>query len=474
MEQGGSRAVQLVVQLVLARILTPNDFGVLSILLVAVQVADAVAQGGMGQALIQRREVSGRDYDTAFWLTMGLAAALYAVLFLLAPAVSWFYDMDSLSPYLRVLSLVLFLDAANSIQRSYLQRALDFKSLFKTSLAAVGVSGFAGIWAALAGWGVWALVVQTIVMAATNCVAMGIVVPWRPAFHFDMVRARELFAFGWEISATGVLNVLYSGLSDLIIGKSCSPTQLGYYSQGKKWPSAAASVITNSIQNVMFPLFARCSHDVKLLRERVLYMTRAGSFLLVPFCVFCAVAARPLVSILLTDKWLASVPVFALAALGVATNLVTSAYLRAYMALGLSDLYLRLQLIKVSAGIVVLSVTALLSRNIYVVAVAWCLLSTAFSLVVDLAPSRRVLGIRRTTQLAQLAPLSALACLAGVAAWGAGCAVSSPLLTLAVEFAVYALVYLGASHLLRLQAYGDCRAVLARALKRRRGSTQAN
>ena len=275
LEQGGSKVVTLFVQIVLARILAPEEFGIMAILLVLVNVADAVSQSGLGTALIQKSKTTDVECSTAFWLSMAVASLLFCLLFTVAPVVSAFYGERSFTPLLRVLSVVIVFNSMNSILRSRLQSAMDFKGLFKANVLAIVVSSAFGVGLALSGFGIWALVIQVVSQSACATLMLYLAASWRPSLLFDREAAKELFGYGWKICATGILNVLYMGASDLIIGKACSTGDLGYYSQGRKWPGAVVSIASNALQNVFFPVFSSlkddssCSNDEGVFAFRI-------------------------------------------------------------------------------------------------------------------------------------------------------------------------------------------------------------
>lgn len=399
MEQAGSKSISIVVQIVLARLLSPEDFGVLAILLVVVSLADSLAQSGLGLALIQKDKVSRTSYDTAFWLSLLLAAALYGIIFLCAPFVAAFYGISSIKSYLRVMGLIVLFNAMNSIQRARLQKNLDFKSLFKASILSVVVSGGVGVACALAGFGVWALVAQSSVQSICLCGTLVVVGRWRPSFSFSAKEARDLFSFGWEISLTGVLNVLYTGLSELVIGKACDTSSLGYYSQGRKYPIAAIGVINNAVANVLFPAFSAIAHDRQELYSKIRKALRLGTFVTFPIALLFISIAKPLVAILLSETWLPCVLIFQLTCFSNAFTIMQLVNLRAYMALGDSALYLRLQLVKVGIGVFAICGTAILTQNINATALATCIVGVVSVLVVDLQPAKRVLFYGRRAQL---------------------------------------------------------------------------
>lgn len=470
LEQGGTRAVQLLVQVVLARLISPDAFGVLAILLVFMNVADAIAQSGLGIALVQKVDATKKDYTTALWLSMFLAALVFFVLWLIAPLLSLFYNEQSLETLMHVLSFTVLLNSANSIQRAYLQRKMNFKKLFQANFVAAFVSGVFGIAAALLGAGVWALVIQILVQSLSACIVLLVVVPWKPSFDFDKDSARNMYSYGWKICITSILNVIYTGISELIIGRACSITDLGYYSQGRKWPNAALSLVTNALQNVFFPAFASLQDDLDALRSTMKKSLITGSFLIVPLSFIVTVVAEPVVALLLTETWLPCVPVFQLVCISNSLMLLQVINLRAYMALGDSSLYMRLQIIKVILSIVFISAAALLTKNIYIVAAVNAILTVFNVIVIDLNPARSVHGYSRREQIKNIFPIYLVSAVAA----GGSCLVYlfnfSYVIELILVIATFYLIYLILSILFKINGVKECFQLASSLLNRSSGN----
>ena len=456
MEQGGSKLTQLVVQLVLARLLAPDVFGLLAILLVFTQIADSIAQSGMGTALIQMEDAGGREYSTALWLSLGIAAAMYALLFFSAPFIERFYGMPGLVEPLRTLSLTFVFNSVNSIQRSYLQKTMDFRLLAKANVSSMVLSGAVGIIAAVAGAGIWALVAQYVAQALVACVALAVVSPWRPTAEFDPSSAKELFSYGWKISVTGILGTLYTSVSELILGRTCSASDLGLYSQGRKWPNTAIQLFSNALQNVFLPAFSRLQSDMDALQSAMLRMLTSGSFLVIPAACFTTVVSDPIVRVLLGDSWAGCAPIFSCACLGNVVLILQIVNLRAYMALGRSDLYLALQSIKVATGGLATVVIAITTSDIVLVALA-NLIATLFNVIaVDLFPAYRVHGLGRIRQLRAIAPIFVVSGIASFCAAAVGTLIGGvPIVALAVQFLAFVAVYCTLSFIFKIEGSQD-------------------
>lgn len=455
----------MIVEIVLARLLVPEMFGVMAILLVFVNVADVVAQSGLGVALVQRQDTTDLSYTTAFWLSLGIALVLYLFIVLAAPLIAAFYQMEELPVYIRVLALVLFFKAYNSIQRSFLQKRMQFRALFISNTVAVLIAGVFGICLAFFDFGVWALIAQTLTQGACACWLMFVQISWKPVFQFDPTEAKRLFGYGWKICISGVFGKLYTGLSDLIIGKACNATDLGYYSNGSKWPNAGMGAFSNALENVLFPAFASINSDVSALRAVVKKAIIVGTYIMVAVSFFLIISADPLIRLLLTDKWIPSVLVFQLICFGCSLNMLQIANLRAYMALGDSGLYMRLQIIKVVSGMVIMSATAVLTANIYWVAAASAVVAVLNVIVVDLHSAKSMFGLSRWDQVKMVVPYYALGVCAGIFAYPIIYIGLPEIATVLLQFLVFGFIFVGISKLLKMEGYIEFVAAL-RALKR--------
>lgn len=455
LEQGGSKAIQLVVQIILARLLSPEAFGVLAILLVVTQISDSIAQSGLGMALIQKSDSNESSYSTAWWLSLGLAAVLYMAVFLAAPSISAFYSMPDLIVYLRVLGVIVFFNSANSIHRSFLERSMNFKSIFVATTFAALVSGVGGIVLAFLGFGVWSLVAQSLLQSIFICIVMWVQISWKPAFVFDAAQARSLFGYGWKICITGILNVFYSGISELIIGRACSAGELGLYSQGRKYPTAAIGVMSNSIANVLFPMFSAIKGDAEALRGVIRRGLTLGTFIVAPVSLLAAVVAEPLVAVLLTEKWLACVPIFQLTCISNAILMILLVNLRAYMALGDSSLYMRLQIIKVLGGGAIIWITAALTHDIYATAWANFFVGVISIIFVDAAPAKRLHGYSSLDQVRDVLPALSLSLVAAAASLIVQLLGVDYIPELFLQCILFAVVYLGGAKVFKFSELSE-------------------
>lgn len=307
-EKGGRALVELAVQIVMARILAPAEFGALAIMLVFVNVGNVIVQSGLNTSLVQSDCIDDTDLSTVFWLSFGTSAALFLVVFFAAPAIAKFYMMPQIVWQLRTLGLLLLITAFNSVQVAVVQRELQLRKVFNATVTAVTISGAAGIASAQAGAGLWALVLQQLIYQFANCIVLGFQVRWFPQFIFDCKKARKHFSYGWKLLLSGLLDTSYQSLSDLLIGKQFSALSLGLVSQGKKYPQAIGSLLDGAIQPVMLSAVSRMQDDPTNVKRLVRRALKTSTFLIVPSMTLFAIAAKPIVDIVLGEKWLSCVP----------------------------------------------------------------------------------------------------------------------------------------------------------------------
>ncbi len=440
-EQMLAKLVSLVVQLVLVRILDPEVFGVLAILLVVMQFADILSQGGLGLAIIQRSNVSSKDFSTAFWLCGALGLVLYIIAFFGAPLLADFYDRPGLTEQIRVISICVVINSLNSVQRSYMQREMRFKALSIVNTTGAILSGIVSIILALNGFGIWSLIAQVCIQAVVAFVLLIIVVPIKPVPSFSIKVARSLFSYGWKMSAAGIINTFYYGAVDLIVGKTCTIDDLGYYSQGRKWPVTATSILSNSIANVLFPAFSLTKDNMGEFRRIMHKSLVVSSFVVVPFSFLLFTSAPALISFFFTDKWLKSVWVFQMFSLSGSLGMMRVVNLRAYMAIGKSDLYLKLHAMEAGVGSIFVLIVCLTTHNINYAATMYCFINLLFSLCF-LLPAKRHLGYSARNQIKEIAPALYLSILASLLCCPISYFKLPAIVTLVLQGSLFCIVYL--------------------------------
>jgi teichuronic acid exporter len=412
-ERTGNQLIQFVVQIILARLLLPADFGVIALLMVFIHLAQVFVQSGFSTALIQAKNPDDRDFSSVFYLSLGVAGILYIVLFISAPAISAFYKMPDLTRVLRVLSLILFFGAVNSIQNAVVSREFKFKQLFYSSLGAILISGTIGVYLAYAGYGTWALVWQQLSNSLFLCLIMWVTVKWRPKLLFSIERLSKLFSFGWKLLVSALLDTGYREMQSLVIGKMFSAADLGFYNRGRMFPQVVVGNIDGSIQSIMLPALSQVQDDPRRIKEMMRRAITMSAFIIAPLMAGMIATAEPIVRIVLTDKWLPSVPFMQICCISFTFYPIHTANLTAINAVGRSDIFLKLEIYKKLLGIVILAITIILYRS--VIAIAWSAVASGIlSTFINAYPNKKLIGYTYLEQLKDLMPSFLLSAFMGV------------------------------------------------------------
>ena len=401
LERAGVSGVQAVVQIVLARLLLPEDYGIIALIAVFIAVAQIFVTSGLNTALIQKKDVDDTDYSSVFFLSLIIAAVCYVVIFVTSPFIAAFYNNEIITPVLRVLGLTLFFGAFNSIQNAVIARTFTFKNLFISSLGAVIISGIAGIIIALLGYGVWALVGQQIVSYIALCAIMWITVDWRPKFLFSITRVKTLFSFGWKLLVSAQIDTIYNNISTLVIGKLYPANMLGYYTQGNQYPNIIVSNINASIQTVMLPTYAKNQDDKATVKQIMRRALTTSSFLVLPAMAGLAAVAEPIILLLLTEKWLMAVPFLQIFCCVYALWPIHTVNLQAINGIGRSDVFLKLEIIKKAVGIIALAIT--IPLGIYAMAIGM-IFTGIISTFINAYPNKKLLNYRPLEQWKDIMP----------------------------------------------------------------------
>lgn len=401
LERSGTQGIQFIVQIVLARLLLPEKYGIIAIVMVFIQLANVFVKSGFNTALIQKKDADEVDFSSVLYLSLVVAGILYGVIFVTAPLIASFYTQDILVPVLRVLSLTLFIGAFNSIQNAYVARHMLFKKLFLSSLGASIISGAVGITAAYQGFGVWALVAQQLANQMMITLILWFTAKWRPHLIFSFERVKSLFSYGSKLLISELIDTLYKDLRTLIIGRLYLPAMLGYYNKGRQFPQLIVSNINGSIQSVMLPTLSAEQDNRKRVKEMMRRAIVSSSFLIFPMMVGMAVVAEPLVVIVLTEQWLPSVPFLQIACLALALWPIHTANLQAINAIGRSDIFLRLEIIKKIMGLIILGIS--LPFGVYAIAIGQ-VVSSFLSTLINAYPNKKLVNYSYKEQWLDIMP----------------------------------------------------------------------
>lgn len=452
-EQGGTAVVTLLVQVVMARLLAPDEFGMLAIMLVFVNIGNVIVQSGLNTAIIQTPDATERDYSTVFWMSFAISLVLYAALFCAAPFIAGFYHMPQAVAPLRVLVLVLLVNAYNAIQEAIVARNLEFEKTFRATVSAGVVSGTAGIACALLGGGIWALVLQQLVQQICKCVVLALQIPWKPAFVFDGARAVRLFRFGWKLLASGILDQVYQSLSDLLIGRVFTTADLGFVSQGKKYPNAIGTLLDGAIQPVMLSAVSRVQESREQAKRLARRALKTSTFLVAPCMLLFAAAAEPVVRVVLGEAWLPCVPFLQMYCIVYALLPIHTTNLQVLNGMGRSDLFLKLEVLKKILGITVLLFTVFVLRNLTWI-VAGYIVTGVISTFINASPNKRVIGYDYAEQVRDICPAFILAAISAALSLIPTCFGLPDAVLILAQAVIMAASYCGLAMLLHVEEFG--------------------
>lgn len=398
--------------IILARLLTPYDYGCIGMLSIFMVLADVFIDGGFGAALIQKKNPSQEDYSTIFFWNLGMAFLIYAILYLGAPAIARFYNTPILCQVLRVQGLVLFIHAFNLVQRNQLRKNLNFKVLsiitIVTSLLSLGVT----IIMAYKGLGVWALVAQNLITAAIPALVFWFYIKWRPTWVFSWASFKELFGFGGYMFLTHLVNQFGNHFQGLLIGKVYNPSTMGYYSKAQGTEKLASTSISSVMTQVTYPLYAEAQDDKAKLCNMIRRITMTLAYVTFPLMFILLLCARPLFVLLYSDRWLQSVPYFQVLCIAGLAFCLQSVNYQSIAAVGKSKAMFWWTVLKRGIGIgFVVGGLALFGMVGLLVGMV---LNTWFSYFVNIWLVSKHIGYKWWKQLTDLAPILLVSALAAV------------------------------------------------------------
>lgn len=403
LERFGCLGVQFVLQIVLGRILGPALYGELSFMIIFTTLANVFVQKGFNTALIQNKDVDEEDYSSVFWVSMAIALGFYIAIFAGAPFISDYFKMPHIVTPFRVLALMLFPGAFNSIQIAKISRHMDFKKLFFSHVGAILISGFLGVYIAVNGGGLWALVVQSLSNITITCIMMIFVVKVRIKRVCNMERIKVLFNFGWKVLVSSLIDTIYQDLRSLVIGRKYDSATLGYYNKGKHFPQFINNAVNGTLQSVMLPAMSTKQDDKAGLKMFMRNSIKASAYLITPIMAGLAATAEPLVVLLLTEKWLPCVPYLQIYCFTFAFYPVNTCNLQAINAMGRSDIFLKLEVIKKIYGIIALIIAVVFFDSPIAIALTGAITSV-IGCFVNAFPNKKLIGYSYFEQMKDMVP----------------------------------------------------------------------
>ena len=393
--------VQLIVSIILARILSPEDYGMVGLIAAFISIPMVLIQSGFTQALIQKKTTDQLDFSSVFYFSLSAAAVLYLILFISAPFVARFYGISKLSSIIRILSLTLFIGAINSVQQSFVSKKKLFQRFFWATLGGTSVSAIVSIMMAYNGYGVWALVSQQITGLLINTIILWFTVKWRPKLIFSISRLKNLFKFSGNIVCSNLINAVYNNLYSLTIGKLYSPAELGFYNRGNQFPCLISENLNKSMESVMFVVMSEHQEDKERVKDMVRRSIVTSTFVIFPAMAGLAVTAEPLILLILQEKWLPCVPFLRYCCFICVLWPIHTTNLQAIKALGQGRVFLRRELIEKVIGTLIFIAT--IPFGIQSMMLGRCIFSL-LALFINTLPNKKLISYSLREQLHDITP----------------------------------------------------------------------
>ena len=465
MERCGAQVVSFVVSIVLARILEPELYGTIALVTVITSILQVFVDSGMANALIQKKDTDDLDYSSVFYFNVAFCLVLYIGLFFAAPLISRIYGSPGLVPVIRVLGLTIVVSGVKNVQQAYVAKTMQFRRFFFSTLGGTLFSAVVGITMAYRGFGIWALVAQQLLNVTVNTAILWLTVGWKPKLMFSLQRLGGLVSYGWKLLASALLDTVYLKLYQVVVGLKYTSSDLAYYNKADQLPLLVVENINSSIDSVLLPVLSAEQDSKEAVRDMTRRAIKTSTYIMMPMMAGLAVCAEPLVRLLLTDKWLPCVPYMQVFCIVYAFYPLHTANLNAIKAMGRSDVFLKLEIIKKIVSTILLVV----SMNISVYAIALSqLVSCVTSQLINSWPNRKLLDYSYLHQLRDMAPaillsLAMALCVRPVAALGL-----NDWLTLLIQIPAGVLIYFALSAIFHVDSFHFMLDVAKKLLSNRR------
>ena len=469
MERFGSQLVAMVVQIILARMLDPAVFGTVAKVTIITTILLVFVDSGMANSLIQKKDPDDLDFSSVFYFNMAFCLVLYAGLFAAAPAIARFYDDAQLTAIVRVLGLTVVVAGVKNVQQAYVSKTLQFKRFFFATLGGTLLSAAVGIVMVFCGFGVWAIVAQQLTNVTVNTAILWLTVGWRPKRMFSFERLKGLLGYGWKLLVSGLLDTVYNKLREIMIAVFYTDADLAYYNRGMTYPNLLVENINASIDSVLLPVLSAEQDHKEQVRNMTRRAIRISTYVMMPMMMGLAVCAEPLIRLLLTDKWLPCVPYLRIFCFSYAFYPLHTANLNAIKAMGRSDLFLKLEIIKKVFGVIILLVT--LQYGVYVMALS-LLFTSIMSQLINSWPNAKLLDYAYGHQLMDMLPAILLSLVMGAAVYPIQLFGWSDWVTLPVQVIAGAAVYILGSVIFRLDSFSYLLGIMKKLMHRGESSAQ--
>jgi len=449
-EQFSSQIVSFAISIVLARILMPKDYGLVAMLLVFTTIANVFVEFGVGKALVQKKNTDNIDFSSMLYFNLCFSVVIYTIIFFISPLISKFYNQELLSPMMRVLAISIVLASIKSVLLAYVARMMIFKKTFFTTFGALLISGSVSLILALLGLGAWALVAHNILYTLFGVLFIWLSIKWKPIRVFSIIRVKELFSFGWKLLFAALLNTIYNESRNIIVGKVYSANDLAFLSRGQSFPAIISNNITYSVSSVLFSASSKLQNDKLKLKELSRKTVRITSFIMFPLLFGLAAIANPLVHVLLTDKWISTVPYLQIGCFSYLIIIIQISVQDTINAIGRSDIFLYMDIIRKIVGFSILF--AVYNKGVFIIALT-VFISGPINVIMTILVSRKIYGYKIREHLNDNFPLLFSASIMAVSVYSIKFFGLLPIITLIIQIPLGFIIYLLFSKLFKFEGY---------------------
>ena len=462
-ERVGAQIVTFIVSLVLARILMPEDYGIVSLIMVFTTILQVFVDSGLGNALIQKKDTDDIDYSTVFYANIVFCVVLYSIMFIGAPLIAKLYNNSDLTIYIRVLSITILISGVKNVQQAYVSKNMLFKKFFFATLGGTITAAVIGIAMALNGFGVWALIAQQLINLSIDTIMLWFTVKWRPKAVFSFERLKKLYSYGWKLLCASVLDTLYNNCRQLIIGVLYSDKDLAFYNKGKLFPEVIVSNVNTSIDSVLLPAMSEVQDEKTKIKSATRRAITVSTYVMAPLMMGLAFVAPALIELILTAKWLPCVPYLQIFCVTYMFYPIHTANLNAIKAMGRSDLFLKLEAIKKAIGLVLVVATMWFG----VMVMAYSLIAVSFiNQMINASPNKKILDYGYREQFKDILPSILLAVFMGVCISFIGLIPVPVIVELILQVICGAAIYIAGSIVLKIEAFTYLWSLFKRFIKR--------
>lgn len=442
--------VSFAVSVVLARLLLPEHYGLVSIITVFIDIANVFVVSGFSVALVQKKDADETDFSTIFYCSLVVSIVIYVILFFAAPFIASFYRDPFISTVLRVFALRLIIASYSSIQHAYVERHMLFRKFFFSTLVGTIFSGVVGIIMAYLGFGVWALVAQYITNTVVDICILNITVPWHPQRKFSWHSACKLMGYGWKVLAADLSGTFFDKLRSLIIGRVYTMSDLAFYNKAQQYPSLLTNSISASVMTVLFPVISNENDNIDNVKRMTRRAVKVMAYIIYPLLFGLSAVSEPLVILLLTEKWSKCIPYIQLLCISSAISIIGTTSLQTIKAIGRSDILLSLEFYKKPIYLLLLIIGV--KKSVLAVAITMVIYSF-YAVIVNARQLKKLIGYSYKEEIMDLLPALALALFMAVVVWSITLLPLPNIIILFLQIASGIVIYVGISHLFSIDSY---------------------